>query len=43
MGRIDMKNRVLLSLGVFLGLLLPARGQDIGYLSLNQTIPLAHV
>ncbi len=38
-----MKKKALLSLGVFLGLLLPAQGQDVGYLSLNQTIPLTHV
>ena len=38
-----MKNKALVSLGVFLGLLLPSRGQDVGYLTLNQTIPLAHV
>ncbi len=38
-----MKKKVFLSLGVFLGLLVPAQGQDVGYLSLNQTIPLTHV
>src|SRR5260370_31419331 len=38
-----MKNKALLALGVFLGLVLPARGQDVGYVSLNQTIPLRHV
>jgi len=38
-----MKSKGLLSLGVFLGLLVSAQGQDVGYLSLTQTIPLAHV
>lgn len=38
-----MKKKALLSLGVFVGLLLPARGQDVGYLSLDQTIPLPQV
>lgn len=38
-----MKSKSLLSLGVFLGLLLPAQGQDVGYLSLSQTIPLTQV
>src|SRR5262245_53077750 len=38
-----MKNKPLLSLGVFVGLFLPVQGQDVGYLSLNQTIPLTHV
>src|SRR5260370_2639650 len=38
-----MKSKALLGLGVLLGLVLPARGQDVGYVSLNQTIPLRHV
>jgi hypothetical protein len=39
-----MKSKVLLALGMFFGLLLPAHGQDdVGYLSLKQTIPLARV
>ena len=38
-----MKNKAFVSLGVFLWLLLPAWGQDVGYLTLNQTIPLAQV
>lgn len=38
-----MKNKALVSLGVLLGLLLPAYSQDVGYLTLDQTIPLAHV
>jgi DNA-binding beta-propeller fold protein YncE len=38
-----MKNRVFLALGAFLGLLLPAQGQDVGYLTLKQTIPLAQI
>jgi hypothetical protein len=37
-----VKNKVFLSLGVFLGLL-PAQAQDVGYLTLNRTIPLAHI
>jgi hypothetical protein len=38
-----MTNKALVSLGVFLGLLLRAQGQDVAYLTLDRTIPLAQV